>query len=232
MISRKIVLLVCCIFFFSSCAQSPKENAKQMNDYYDQITDEIKFPKPTPFYTLQFNIPVPSEIRINNIVISKNYLSGVAGPEIINQYIEKSGIQKVSVKIQHPYILEGGLFNNDALKSLMKKSFIQTVDPKNDYVVKVIKDLKFPIIKDKFPSFEYGWTFDATVPYSITSWDDAQILKNVEKDKLIADVLEKYHQLWNILQSGNVDEFMQEINDANNDLFVSNYFDENKKGNI
>ncbi|MCX8531387.1 hypothetical protein [Chryseobacterium luquanense] len=43
-----------------------------MNDYYDQITNEIKFPKPTPFYTLQINKQdCRVLIRINDIPLKK-----------------------------------------------------------------------------------------------------------------------------------------------------------------
>lgn len=185
--------------------------------------------KNNELYGMEFYIKVPSEIRVNDLVISKNLLSGTIGPEIINQYIIKSGEQRVSIEVFHPYLDEGGLLDNSALKSILNGTFIQTVDPSNDYEVHNVKTLVFPEIKNKVPRFNYTWTFKADVPYKIMSWEDAQDLLKIEKDELKKQVVEKFKQLWNLLQTGNIDKFMQEIENANNDLFMSNYFDNERQ---
>lgn len=222
-LNKLIIIILTIQVSFIGCQQN-KEKTNKMSQ-----NNEITSMQSGNLYGIEFNIKVPCEIKINDLVVSKNYLSGAIGPEIINQYIRKSGEQKVSIKIMHPYLSEGGQFDNAGLKSLIENTFIQTIEPDNDYKVQVVKELKFPVINEKVSQFEYGWNFNAEVPYNISSWDDAQDLKNIDKKELELQVLEKYRQLWNILQSGNVDEFMNEIKDSNNDLFISNYYDKDKQ---
>jgi hypothetical protein len=217
-----VILTTQCIFI--NC-----HNNKEKTDTMSSNRNETAIKEQEELYGIEFNIKVPCEIRINDLVVSKNLLSGVTGPEIINQYIKNSGKQRVSIKIIHPYLASGGLFDDSALKSIIEGTFIQTIEPKNDYQVKVVKSLIFPTINEKVPKFEYEWTFKANVPYKLSSWDDAQDLTNIDKKELIIQVVEKYRQLWNLLQSGNVDEFMKEIDNVNRDLFISNYYDKDKQ---
>ncbi|QYS86895.1 hypothetical protein JJC03_02500 [Flavobacterium oreochromis] len=63
----------------------------------------------------------------------------------------------------------------------------------------------------------------------LKSRDEAQDLSDIDKVELKKQVIEKYRELWNLLQSGNVEEFLKEINSSNSDYFKSNYYDENKQ---
>ena len=50
-------------------------------------------------YGIEFNIKVPCEIRVNDLIVVKNIKNGVIGPEIINQYLIKPGNQVVNIKV-------------------------------------------------------------------------------------------------------------------------------------
>lgn len=222
-LNKIIIFILITQSIFIGCHNN-KEKIDTMSNRNEMTTQERG-----ELYGMEFNIKVPCEIRINDLIVSKNLLLGVTGPEIINQYIKNSGEQKVSIEVTHPYWAKGGLFDDSALKSILNGTFIQTIEPQNDYQVKIVKPLLFPAINEKVPKFEYKWTFNANVPYTLKSWDDAQDLSKFDKKELEIQVLEKYKQLWNLLQSGNVEEFMKEIDSSNNDLFLSNYYDKNKQ---
>ncbi|MFK7033047.1 hypothetical protein [Flavobacterium oreochromis] len=135
----------------------------------------------------------------------------------------------MSIKVTHPYFAKGGEFDDFTLKSIFSGAAIQTIEPNTNYNVKLVKPLTFPLINKKVSKFEYKWTFDANVPYILKSWDEAQDLSDIDKVELKKQVIEKYRELWNLLQSGNVEEFLKEINSSNSDYFKSNYYDENKQ---
>lgn len=217
-LNRLLTLLLLANMHFS--CETKQYNTDNMSDKKENIND-----KKGNLYGIEFNIKVPCEIRVNDMIVSKNYLSGVIGPEIINQYLVKSGDQKVKIKIFQPNFSSGNLFDNNALKNILEGTYIQTIEPENDYKVNIVKELKFPEINNKVSSFEYEWDFQADIPYNISSWEDAQDLSTIDKDILKKEVLEKYHELWGLLQSGQSDKFISEIEIANRDLFNTNYYD-------
>ncbi len=217
------IISISFLFILLSCYQN-KTKPINMIEKHTNSTQ-----KKAELYGIEFNINSPSEIRVNDLIISKKYMSGITGPEIINQYIRESGEQKVKIQIIHPYGDQGGLFNNEALQSLIQGTYIQTIDKENNYEIKVVKDLKLPNVDNETAIFEYEWVFNANVPYKISSWEDAENLEDIDKKELEEEVLNKYQELWSMLEMGDVELFMNEIKESNEDLFMSNYFDENKQ---
>lgn len=178
-------------------------------------------------YGIEYFILAPCEIRVNDLILCKNNFNGVRGPEIINHYLIKSGIQRVKIKVYHPEWKDGGVFTPAILKALLGNSYVESLEPNNKRKVTIIKRLEFPTIQNEVPFFEYEWEFFADVPYSTSSWDDAQDLLTMDRQVLEKEVFEKYQELWELLQSGRLNRFLEEFEDPNADLFASNFFDFN-----
>ncbi|MBZ4188636.1 hypothetical protein [Niabella beijingensis] len=179
-------------------------------------------------YGIEFNIPVPSEILVNDVPVSKNFVSGIVGPEFINQYILDSGRQRVKIKLLHPFLKNGGMFTGEQLKKLTEKVQVQLIDINEGYKVTPIAPLHFPEVKEKVPSFEYEWNFDAGVAYKIDGWKNSVDLKKMNEDLLKQEVFTTFQRLHTELDRGNVDAFFGEIKKANQELFISNYYSDEK----
>lgn len=203
-----------------SCKEHQYKSSKMDNTNHKKLAGIL--------FGIEYSIKVPSEIRVNDLIIRKNDLGGIVGPEIINQYLIKSGIQRVKIKVYHPDWKEGGVFTPEELQSILNNTSVQTIEPENNYRVTMLKELKFPTINKDVSFFEYEWDFLANTPYQINSWDDAEDLLKIDKALLKKEAFEKYRELWDLLQTGSVNKFMEEIKNSNDDLFLTNYFDDNK----
>ncbi|MCD2426241.1 hypothetical protein LQ567_25875 [Niabella pedocola] len=179
-------------------------------------------------YGIEFNLPVPSEVLVNDMPVSKNFVSGTVGPEFINQYILDAGKQRVRIKVMHPFLKEGGLFTGTQLKKLTENIQVQLVDVHQDYKVTPVAPLHFPEVKEPVPFFEYEWTFDAGVDYRIQGWKNSTDLKKIDENLLTQEVLTAYQRLYTELDKGDTGAFQDEIKQAEQELFSSNYYSKEK----
>ncbi|MCX8531388.1 hypothetical protein [Chryseobacterium luquanense] len=195
MIFEKNVLLVFCIFFFHSCAQSPKENAKEMNEYYDQITNEIKFPKPTPFYTLQINKQdCRVLIRINDIPLAYTFFEDEAESQLlpINDILAKSGEQIVTIEVypksNQQTISDKAHVNIKLIYAAGRDISMQQYEMKQEF------DLPEALGDQKLPKYIIKGSFRADVPWDfskdIATAKDLSKVPDIEKK-----VVDKYKQL-------------------------------------
>ncbi|MBO9594827.1 MAG: hypothetical protein J7599_18125 [Niabella sp.] len=179
-------------------------------------------------YGIEFNIPVPSEVLVNDMPVSKNFVSGTVGPEFINQYILDPGKQHVRIKVMHPFLKEGGRFTGTQLKKLTENTQVQLVDVNQDYTVTTVAPLRFPEVKEPVPFFEYEWTFDAGVDYKIQGWKSSADLKKIDENVLKQEVLAAYQQMYAELDKGNTAAFLDDIKQAEQELFSSNFYSKEK----
>ncbi|HHD7445157.1 TPA: hypothetical protein ACOVFI_004292 [Citrobacter braakii] len=84
-----------------------------------------------------------------------------------------------------------------------------------------VKKLEFPKLDKTVPFYEVKWQFDGESTPGMTTLNHSQDISKMDKNKLHNDVFAKYSQLRNLLYSGDIDQFMQEISKAKNDLFIA-----------
>jgi hypothetical protein len=193
----KVLTILILILSINSCAQSPKENAKKMNDYYDQITDEIKFPKPTPFYTLQINKQdCRVLIRINDIPLTYNFFEDEAESQLlpINTRIPKSGEQVVTIEVypksNQQAISDKAHVNVKLIYASGRDVSMQQYEMKQEF------DLPEALGDQKLPEYIIKGSFRADVPWDfskdISTAKDLSKITDIEKK-----VVDKYKQLSN-----------------------------------
>ncbi|MBL4746312.1 MAG: hypothetical protein JKY08_08075 [Flavobacteriaceae bacterium] len=199
-----ILLLVSCL----------NNKDKKMN------TEEIKI------YAINYEFAIPSEITINDVVLDVNFQEGVFGPEFINDYIVKKGLQKVKIKLIHPFIESNGMIDPEKLLKMDDKLRIDIVDILNDYKAELVKKLDFPEITQPVPYIEYEWEFEADVPFELEGWKNSEDLSKWDENELEKQVLAKFTQLRSLLQTGDGVGFVKELAFANKEYFIANYFSE------
>lgn len=177
-------------------------------------------------YIINYEFSIPSEIIINDIVVDIDLQDGVFGPEFINQYIIKNGIQSVKIKLIHPFVEKGGLISPNSLEKIDDTFQIDNVDVANDYKAELIKKLDFPKISQPVPYIEYEWEFEAELPFELEGWKNSEDLSKWDENELEKQVLQKFTQLRELLNSGNGAGFVKELEFANKEYFIASYFSE------
>ncbi len=210
---RKFIYLFIYLFIINSCKEEKKISKMENSNLYG----------------VNYEFLVPSKIMINDMILDVDMQKGIFGPEFINQYIIKNGIQKVHVKLVHPFVERGGEIPPKKLQKLDDDLRIDLVDIKKDYQTTLVKKLDFPEIQQPIPFIEYEWEFEAELPFELEGWKNSQDLTIWDENELEKEVVAKFNLLRNILNSGNGGEFVKELEFANKEYFISEYFDENQK---
>lgn len=177
-------------------------------------------------YYLDYNLFTSYEIFLNDVKIVNNIESGpVSGMVYLNEFILKSGIQKLKVReflvnINTP--IPSDLVNRVTLD-------IYTTD-KNEENIKKIKEFKIPLQESPKPYFyEFEFEFKAEVPYELEAWTNGRDLMKIDHESLRNKVVNKFEELKKTLNEGRIDEFLSENKKGLEEFFVSNYFDMKKE---
>ncbi len=174
---------------------------------------------------------IPYEIKINDVICEIDLAGGMPGPTEINQYLLKSGSQKISIKVIHPYLKKGKMFKPNDLGFLNKNLLIADVqyDDEGEIIIDTIAKLNFPEITNEAPFIVNEWTFDASLPFTIKGWSQSEDLSKWDEDKLEEKVVSKFKDLRSLLNSGNGKQFVNQLKKANEEYFIANYWNEKKQ---
>ncbi|WP_237276921.1 hypothetical protein [Tenacibaculum ovolyticum] len=178
-------------------------------------------------YYLDFYIPgeLMADFYINDIKIRS--LSSGNGYEELNPYILNSGVNLISIKMYSPnqeYLIKPEYINIDK-ESLSPgiRTRIYTSNENNENI-QMINDFNFPVLELELPIYEASWTFEAEVPYKLEGWRNAQDLTKIDKEKLEKKVVAKFKEYREMLNSGDVDSFLQERDQSDSEAYFSKYF--------
>ncbi len=210
-------------FLLVSCAQSQQEKTKEMKDYYDQITNEIKFPTPTPFYTLQINKQdCRVLIRVNDIPFAYTFFEDEGESQLlpINDLLLRSGEQTITVEV-YPNSMQQTL--SDKAHVNVKLIYAPGRDVSmNEYEVQQQFDLPEGLGDQKLPKYLITGKFTANVPWDfskdLATAQDLSKIPNIEEK-----VVDKYKQLSQYIFNNPVD-FVKENKNALLKNWNYNYF--------
>ncbi len=198
-----------------------------VDNFVDSVVSQIKHYDKEPMYfirPLQNNCVY--ELLVNDYPVYQDYgIEKLATPININRAILQSGLQTVTVRL---YPL------GDALKDAYGEGeTITTLLPKTEMKIKVVKYEAFNIsdeLEDEIvvkehtsptkegseefegaglPYYEYTFTFEAEVPYSIKGWSEGQDLTKFDKDKLEKKILNYYSEYLNIYKDSDINTFLR-----------------------
>jgi hypothetical protein len=214
---KKIVIALL-IFFMMACSQDKKKEKSN-----NMITNNN--------FTLVYNFPFDGEILINDVVLDKSLFNTFSGTEFINSYILNNGYQKISIKLFSPYLKKGKTINPNELRKAGEEFALYNTILENDEIkeLNLIQKLDFPNNDVPLPIVMHEWKFQANLPFKLQGWKDAENLNSWDKDKLERVVVDKFKQLQGLLNQGQTEAFLKELEFSNNEYFIANYYSENKK---
>ena len=211
------------LFITNSCAQSQQEKTNAMKNYYNEITNEIKFPTPTPFYTLQINKQdCRVLIRINDIPFAYTFFEDEGESQLlpINNILPLSGEQSITLEV-YPKSMQQTL--SDKAHVNVKLIYAPGRDVSmNEYEVQQQFDLPEGLGDQKLPKYLITGKFAANVPWDfskdLATAQDLSKIPNIEEK-----VVDKYKQLSQYIFNSPVD-FVKENKIALLKIWNYNYF--------
>ncbi|AIM35265.1 hypothetical protein KO02_00230 [Sphingobacterium sp. ML3W] len=190
------------------------------------LEKQVKHYDQEPGYFIMFNYYFCNiEVFVNDIPIYKNYgaeSSTSFYPLDLNEYILKSGEQKVTVRLLPE---EGNTLSKEASMKLKIARIANLKTYKNfEAEKKVLVEYETPIVLREgetdiayggnfqyagLPIFEKTFTFQADVPYSVQGWENSKVLNNTGQDlmQIEKEVVEFYQQVKYIYEKRDKESF-------------------------
>ncbi len=225
---KKMILILATLLIFLSCKENNTIKTKKMSDltsknYIDAMFKSIKRYDYEPMYYLSYEQnSCFSEVLVNDIPVYKNFQKESRGQTLeINNFIFKSGIQKVTIRLYPAGKIGSADFSTLVFDTAMKVHITEADNKNRDAKDKKIATYITPLdvkvdaegyetSKFKFTGqnyFEGSFTFNATVPYEFNTLDRAQDLSKWNKDILEKRVVNFYKNQWNILNEKREDDY-------------------------
>lgn len=202
---------------------SEKYNDITANNFVDRMLAAVKHYDKEPMYFIR---PVQNncvyEILVNDVLMYKDYsLEVLATPIEINSGILRSGEQTVTVRmypvgdlLKDNYDIDDTvttLLDNTSMKIEVVKYDAYNVSHRLNDEKTVLTDYsptkegtkKF--IGSGLPYYEYTFTFNAEVPYTIEGWQNSQDLTKLDKEELEAQVKKYYNRVKEIYLNEDID---------------------------
>lgn len=214
---KKIVLLV--ILFLLSCGNKENTKAQEQLIGYNYKQGIMK-----KTYFADFNFKGDFEIIFNGLSLKRNKSIGVSnGLEYLNPFIEKAGKQTITLMLKP---LSGKIPPND-----VKDYYIDIVYTDNEEASPIHKVMRcsFPPTEKPVDSLIHTWTFDADVPFEITTLNEAKDLKDENPENLLKEVFAEYEKVHNLINTGNIPEYMTLYEKSREREMITMYYDNAKQ---
>lgn len=214
---KQIAVLI--IIFLLSCGNKENIEKEEQTATYNYKKGVMK-----KTYFADFNFKGDFEIIFNGISLKRNKSTGVSnGLEYLNPFIEKSGKQTIVLTVKP---LDGKIPPGD-----VKDYFIDIVYTDNGEAAPINKVMRcsFPATEKPVDSLTYIWTFEADVPFEITTLNHAKNLKDEKPDNLLKEVVAEYHTVQQLLNDGNISNYMNLYKKSREREMISMYYEETKQ---
>lgn len=241
---KNIILILATLFILPSCKENNNTKTKKMinltsKNYVETMLKTVKHYNYEPTYYLRYvQNTCYSEILVNDIPVNKNYQEiGDGGTIKINNYIFKSGLQKVTFRL-YPAI-KGKDFDFHTLteETDMKVVISESDNNNRNNKGKEIISYLTPTIKKEDDSadsvakfiasgktyYEASFTFEAKVPYEFDSLDKGQDLRKWNSEKLEQKVVDFYKNQWRLINDKKTEEYFSFVELKEKETCQSDY---------
>ncbi|PAM95159.1 hypothetical protein B4N84_07710 [Flavobacterium sp. IR1] len=202
----------------SSCAQNTKKPENMSTEYRDKIRNNYKNVKSydyNPVYQVRYeNYNCPMELYINDVLVV--YLAGdgrSAGEQIVQvpQYILKSGVQTVRVKI-YPLLDKNKNFQKFVSRDAELKIRVTYQDYEREKTneCKEVFKAELPKLDHDVPFIELGREFTATVPYELEGWSKGVDLSEEKPEELELEVKRRMLEIADLYRNKNIEGLAKE----------------------
>ncbi|MCP2028710.1 hypothetical protein L1276_003881 [Flavobacterium sp. HSC-32F16] len=225
---KNTILILALLFILPSCKENNNTKQMKMSDltsknFIETIHKTIKHYDYEPIYYLTYEQNICySEILINDIPVNRNYKEIAYGDgNPINDYIFKSGIQKVTFRL-YP-AANGKDFDHHTLneETDMKIVISESDNIDRNKKGKQIASYFTPTINklDQYGNpitqfiatgktyYEASFTFEAKVPYEFNSLFKGQDLRKWNQEKLQKKVVDFYKNQLRLLKEKKTEEY-------------------------
>lgn len=217
---RLIIPLVVSTLLFGCKGESKlsvlsMQYTKEEQQIFDQLDSNSKNEKIG--YALSTKLKLPHIIYINDL-LDNDYSLANPKPALnhynlsrLDEYILGNGTYKMKFILYPAKNSEDGLIHQKDLDELMIEILRFTTNEKG-FEENVTTFQKFQIeIEEPVAYLEKELEFTiADLPYKIKGWSESQDLRTVKPEKLEKEVLAYYNYLWNLLDEGKNDVFINE----------------------
>lgn len=230
----KTVAITACLLTLNSCAQNPKKQINMSIEYRDKIKNNYKNVKSydyNPTYQIRFDkFNCPMEVYINDILVA--YLAGggkSAGEQHIDipQYILKSGVQTIRVKI-YPLLDKNKKFEKFISKDVQLKLRVVYGDYrrelKNWANFKEVFEAELPKIEHDVPFIEFAREFTATVPYELDGWSKGVDLSTEKTEELEQEVNNRMREIADLYRNKDLEGLAKEHYNRVKEIDQAYYF--------
>lgn len=232
---KKIILLglLGLLISLDSCAQKTKNNENMNTNYIEKIKniykEVIKYDY-NPIYQLKVNANLCTyEVYINDMLVSYSFTTGrTAGEQNIDipQYILKSGLQSIRLKV-YPKAIKNGVLE-------------EIVDKDADFTVRIVHGeyykmkfedfkevlrMKLPKIEKDLPFIEIRSEFMAEVPYVLEGWSKGMDLSKESPVTLEKEVLGRMKEIADLYRNKDLEGLAREQYKRTKEIDQSMYLD-------
>lgn len=224
---KNTILILTALLIFPSCKQNNNPNNTKMSNltsknYVETMLNNIKHANYEPMYYLTFSQnSCFSEILVNDIPINKNFSEESSGKTLpINNYIFKSGIQKVTFRLYPAGKFGTADFSTLVSDTEMNIEITESDNNKKQQEGKKTMSYTTPLTTtinqygnpmSEFEAtgkkyYEASFTFNAIVPYEFESYSKGQDLRKYDPNTLDKKVVAFYKNQWEIINSKKADD--------------------------
>ncbi|MFZ4929516.1 hypothetical protein [Chryseobacterium sp. Mn2064] len=185
----------------------------------NRILDQAKDDKGKTFYLNHEMSNIDYEIFLNDILVGQSFNNnGLPSPINLNAYIFENGLQKVKIKLTSA---PGKKITQEVISRINKNLAIHLLTGHDYNGIKEVVKLDFPAILSPVQQYEHEWSFQADAIKGIDHLKDSQNLVQINKELLQKEVLQKFEELRKLLNEGNGQAFMKEIETAKENFFLA-----------
>ena len=216
----RFFFIILSLFSFLSCNSQDKKETMELKEY--QYKNDKKI-----VYGLDVTIPGPYEAYVNDILVEQSNETGMHNTLInINQAILKSGTYNFRIKV-YPIVGEEKGIEPQTLSflkvGLAKYEKIPVGEGAMPDTYQYIQNYPIAKIERPIPFYEVKGEFKVEVPYEVEGWSKGQDLRKMNQDKLKEKVVAYYQYLWDILNKGNGEEYINLWKTADQETTIFNY---------
>ena len=212
----KAIVLTISFFMLNGCLNN-KANKSLTN------TEKTKMNK---IYYLHYNFNADFEIIFNGVSLIRNNKIGVVDDyQYLNPYINKKGVQTLSLKIK-PHEKDD-LLTENYLKNISIDIYYSENDENPPF--KLVKKCELKSIEKPVKKFIDSWTFEAEVPYNLIGLENSQSFLDKDQNELLEKVIEKYSTVNSIINNGDALKYLEVYKKSREREMNSMYYDVNKQ---
>ena len=218
----KIPLLIALLtLLIAQCQKQDKKETMELKEYKYNNDKRV-------VYGLDVTIPGPYEAYVNDILVEQSNETGMHNTLInINQAILKSGTYNFRIKV-YPTVGEEKGIEPQTLSflkvGLAKYEKIPVGEGALPDTYQYIESYPIAKIDKPIPFYEVTGKFKVEIPYELEGWSKGQDLRKMNQKILQEKVVTYYQKLWNILNNGEGDKWIELTNTRKQETLVFNYY--------